>query len=281
MKSLFNSTSLRAVLGSALIAFGTLSNAYAEPESSLSRIERTKTLRVGVINGAVPYYSKSLATGEWSGFGPDFANDLAQELGVKTQYVETTWGNAVMDLQANKIDVMFGMAPTPARRGMVNFSDAIFQNTYTMVCKNGYPEKTWDQFNTADAKISVDIGSSMDNFVTSMLPNASISRLESTSAATMALQSGRVDCQVLVVLLAQPLIKKVPTIGSIQVPTPVLAAPVTIGMQKEDDMALTQAVNKWLKKEQANGDVRKVVLSNMQKLAGVEPESFPASVKFE
>ena len=96
-----------------------------------------------------------------------------------------------------------------------------------------------------------------------------------------ALQSGRVDCQVLVVLLAQPLIKKVPTIGSIQVPTPVLAAPVTIGMQKEDDPALTQAVNKWLKKEQANGDVKKVVLSNMQKLAGVAPESFPASVKFE
>ncbi|UQB79268.1 transporter substrate-binding domain-containing protein [Pseudomonas shirazica] len=91
---------------------------------------------------------------------------------------------------------------------MVNFSNPIFQNTYTMVCKKGYPEKTWEQFNAPDAKISVDVGSSMDNFVTSMLPKASISRLESTSAATMALQSGRVDCQVLVVLLAQPLLKK-------------------------------------------------------------------------
>ncbi|WP_207936701.1 transporter substrate-binding domain-containing protein [Pseudomonas sp. 51_B] len=279
MKLQFQSFS--AMLGAALILFGSASPAFAETETSLARVERTKTLRVGTVNGAIPYFNKNLVTGEWSGFGPDFAKNLADEMGVKVQYVETTWGNAVLDLQANKIDVMFGMAATPARREMVNFSNPIFQNTYTMVCKKGYPEKTWEQFNAPDAKISVDVGSSMDNFVTSMLPKASISRLESTSAATMALQSGRVDCQVLVVLLAQPLLKKVPDIGTIQVPEPVLAAPVTIGMQKETDTGFTNVVNRWLAKEQKSGDVRQVVLANMQKLAGVAPESFPASVKFE
>ncbi|UQB80519.1 hypothetical protein KI429_06480 [Pseudomonas shirazica] len=60
-----------------------------------------------------------------------------------------------------------------------------------------------------------------------------------------------------------------------------LAAPVTIGMQKETDTGFTDVVNRWLAKEQKSGDVRQVVLANMQKLAGVAPESFPASVKFE
>jgi polar amino acid transport system substrate-binding protein len=281
MKSSFNKKTFRAVISAALIASSALASAVANAETSMERVERTKTLRVGVVNGATPYYHKNLATNEWSGFGPDFAQNLAKDLGAEVKYVETTWGNSVLDLQANKIDVMFGMAPTPARRDMVNFSNPIFQNTYTMVCKNGYPEKTWDQFNSPDAKISVDVGSSMDNFATAKLPNASISRLESTSAATMALQSGRVDCQVLVILLAQPLLKKVPNIGTIQVPTPVLAAPVTIGMQKESDPAFTAAINKWVEKEQKSGEIRNIILANMQKLAGVDPASFPASVKFE
>jgi len=265
-----------------LVALGLSTGlAHADSESTMDRVERTKVLRVGVINGAIPYFNKDLASGEWSGFGPDFSRDLAKDLGVKLEFVETTWGNSVMDLQANKIDAMFALAPTPARRNMVGFSDALFNNTYTLVCKTGYPDKTWDQLNTPETKISVDLGSSMDNFATEKLPHATISRLDSTSAATMALQAGRADCQVLTVLLAQPLLKKMPDIGSLYVPTPVLAAPVTVGIQIEQDPRFMTAINTWLAKEKNSGEVRRIIIGNMQKLAGIDPASFPASVKFE
>jgi polar amino acid transport system substrate-binding protein len=254
--------------------------AQALEETGLQRVERTHTLRLGVINGAIPYFNKNLASGEWVGFGPDFGKSLAESLGAKVEYVETTWGNAVLDLQANKIDAMFGMAPTPARRDMVNFADTLFNNTYTTVCKKGYPRKTWEQFNSPDAKISVDVGSSHDNFATAQLPKASMSRLESSGAATMALQSGRVDCQILVILLAQPLLAKRPDIGEVQIPEPVYSAPVSIGLQKEADQGLTNAVNTWLAKEKQSGQIKQVILDNMQKLAGVKPEAFPDNVKF-
>ena len=167
------------------------------------RIERTKVLRIGVISGATPYFHKDLVRNEWQGFGPDFAQSLAAKLGAKVERVETSWGNAVMDLQANKIDVMFGMGPTPARREMIDFSDMLFNNTLTVVCKKGYPEvKTWEQLNDPKVKIVVDVGSNQDQFATKTLPKASISRLESSGAATMAIQTGRADCQVLMVLLA-------------------------------------------------------------------------------
>jgi polar amino acid transport system substrate-binding protein len=265
-----------------LSAYGVMGSApaLAEQESALARVERTKVLRIGAVAGAIPYFSKDLASGKWSGFGPDFAESLAGSLGAKVQIVETTWGNAVLDLQSNKIDVMFGMAATPARREMANFSDPLFNNTYTTVCKKGYPDKTWAELNSPDVKISVDVGSSHDNFATSKLPNANLQRLESSGAATMALQTGRVDCQILVVLLAQPLLQKVPTLGEIHVPTPVLSAPVTIGMQKEDDTGLRNAVNSWLKTIQDKGQVKQVILDNMEKLANVKPEAFPKSVEF-
>jgi polar amino acid transport system substrate-binding protein len=251
-----------------------------DAESTMARVQRTKVLRVGAVAGAVPYFNKDLASGKWEGFGPDFADGLAQKLGAKVEYVETTWGNAVLDLQSNKIDAMFGMAPTPARKEVVNFSDTLFDNTYTVVCKKGYPQKTWEQLNTPDTKIVVDVGSSHDQLATRILPKAEVTRLENSGAATMALQAGRSDCQILVILLAQPLLAKRASIGTMYIPQPVYTAPVSIGLRKEADPAFQKAVNAWLADVRAKGEVRGVILKNMEKLAGVPASAFPPEIKF-
>ncbi|MGJ7491596.1 transporter substrate-binding domain-containing protein [Variovorax sp. ZT4R33] len=251
-----------------------------EAENSLARVQRTKVLRVGAVAGAIPYFAKDISTGKWEGFGPDFAESLAQKLGAKVEYVETTWGNAVLDLQSNKIDAMFGMAPTPARKEVVGFSDTLFDNTYTVVCKKGIPLKTWDQLNAPDMKIVVDVGSSHDQLATRVLPKADVSRLENSGAATMSLQAGRSDCQVLVILLAQPLLAKRASIGTMYIPEPVYTAPVSIGLRKESDTGMQKAVNAWLAEVRAKGEVRGVILKNMEKLAGVPASAFPPEIKF-
>jgi polar amino acid transport system substrate-binding protein len=268
-----------AMLLAGTLAFG-LSQAQDTAESALARIQRTKVLRVGVIAGAIPYFNKDLVSGQWEGFGPDFAESLAKKLGAKVESVETTWGNSVLDVQTNKIDVMFGMAPTPARLLVVNFSDTLFENTYTAVCKKGYAAKTWEQLDTPETKIVVDVGSSHDQLATKILPKAEVTRLENSGAATMSLQAGRSDCQILVILLAEPLLAKRPGMGTMIIPTPVYTAPVSIGLRKEADTGLQKAVNAWLAEERSKGEVKRVILQNMQKLAGVPPEAFPPEIKF-
>jgi polar amino acid transport system substrate-binding protein len=261
------------------LAFGAV-QAQDATESAMARITRTKTLRIGAIAGAIPYFSKDIVSGKWEGFGPDFAEDLAKKLGAKVEYVETTWGNSVLDVQTNKIDLMFGMAPTPQRKEVVNFSDTLFENTYTAVCKKGYPQKTWEQLNTPDTKIVVDVGSSHDQLATKILPKAEVVRLENSGAATMSLQTGHADCQILVILLAEPLLAKRPTLGTMFIPQPVYTAPVSIGLRKESDTGLQKAVNGWLAEVRGKDRVRGIILANMQKLAGVPPEAFPPEIKF-
>ncbi|WP_436045653.1 transporter substrate-binding domain-containing protein [Variovorax paradoxus] len=246
----------------------------------MTRVQRTKVLRVGAIAGAIPYFSKDLVSGKWEGFGPDFSESLAKKFGAKVEYVETTWGNAVLDLQSNKIDAMFGMAPTPARKEVVNFSDTLFDNTYTAVCKKGFPTKTWEQLNAPENKIVVDVGSSHDQLATRILPKADVQRLENSGSATLALQAGRADCQILVILLAQPLLAKRANVGVMQIPTPIYTAPVSIGLRKEADPAMQAAVNAWLGEVRAKGEVRSVILKNMEKLAGVPASAFPSEIKF-
>jgi len=252
----------------------------AAGETSLARVKRTGVLRTGFIAGASPYFVKSVATGEWQGFCVDFAKQLAQSLGVKLQVVETTWGNSVLDLQSNKIDCMFGLAPTEQRMRTVGFTEPLFRNTFTLLARKGFDPKSWDDVNKPGVKLSVDVGSNQDTFATDNLKKASIRRFETSGDATLALQTGQVDAQVLVVLLATNVLAKAPTIGHLVIPQPASGAPTSIGVQKETDPGLTNVINAWLAKAHASGDIRKTILANMQKLANIAPASFPKEVSF-
>src|SRR5450830_794100 len=265
-----------------LAVAGYLPGAFAQSapagESTFARIKRTKVLRIGGVRGQAPYYNKDLASGEWVGFMVDFAKSLAASLNVKLEVLETTWGNSVLDLQTRKIDVFFGLNPTPARRETVGFSEPLFNNAFTIVSKKGFTPKTWEELNKPEVKIGVDIGSSHDSMITRVCPKATIVRLEKADDATLALQTGRVDVQVLVWLLALNVLKKNPSLGTMIVPMPLEATSTNIGVPKEDDKAWLEYVNKWIVQERAAGKIKSTVLENLQKLSGVRPEDVPPQI---
>ena len=266
------------------IAVGSLAAAgpvfSQEPESTAARIKRTGKLRMGAINGASPYFTKDLASGEWKGFMVDLGRDLAKYLKVDVEWVETTWGNAVLDVQTNKIDCQLGMAPSPARREVVDFSAPIFQNYNTVVAKKGFNFERWEQLNSPSVKVAVDVGSSHDQLVTRILPKATVLPFETSAAATMALQAGHVECQVMVILLSTALLTKLPNVGHIVFPSPDETNPTNVGIRKQSDQTFTKSVNAWLEEARASGKVKNTIISNMQTLVGVPPTAFPSQVHF-
>jgi polar amino acid transport system substrate-binding protein len=260
-----------------------LPRAYAQADSTeatWARIQRTKTLRIGAVAGAAPYYQKDLASGEWQGFMIDFAKGLAESLKVTLDIHETTWGNAVLDLQANKLDVFFGLNPTPARALVVDFSDPLFNNAFVLLARKDYSPATWAELNDPKVKIAVDIGSSHDQMISKTCPNATITRLEKSADATLAVQAGRADAQVLVTVLALTVVSKNPAVGHVVLPSPVQATTTNLGFRKEADRTWVEYVNKWIAQTRAGGKVKDVVLANLQKLSGVKPEQIPAGTTF-
>ena len=142
------------------------------------RIASTKTLRIAAVAGGAPNYHKDLATGQWSGIMIDLANNLATKLGARLVISETTWGNAVLDLQSNKIDIFFGLNPTPQREKVIAFSEPLYNNAYSLITKKGFSPKTWEEMDTPEVTIAVDVGSSYDNLVTAMYSKAKILRFD-------------------------------------------------------------------------------------------------------
>ena len=105
-------------------------SAQATPDNTLDRIRANKVLRIAVLPGELPYFNKDLATGNWSGFSIEMANDIAKLLDVKLEYTESTYGNSILDLQSNKIDLGFALNPTPQRALVVDFCGTVFHHPF-------------------------------------------------------------------------------------------------------------------------------------------------------
>ncbi len=262
-----------------LAAASSTARAAAETakESSFERIRRTKKLRTAVIAGGAPYYHKDLTTGQWRGFYIDMVKALATEMDAEPEYIESTWGNTVLDLQSDKIDLFFGLNPTPKRALVIDFSVPVFNNAFTMLTKKGFGPKTWDAMNTPDVKIAVDAGSSHDAVVTRLCPKATISRLKTADDATAALQSGRVDAQCLILMLSLTVRTKNPSIGDLLVPTPVFATTSNVGFRREEDKTLRDFVNTWIDFNKGLGFIRNAIITNME-LVGVKESDMPAGI---
>lgn len=266
-----------AVLGA--ISAPTLAQDKADM-STWDRIASTKTLRIAAVAGGAPNYNKDLATGAWSGIMIDLANDLAKKLGVKLVIAETTWGNAVLDLQSNKIDIFFGLNPTPQRMKVISFSEPLYKNAYSLIAKKGFTPRTWEEMDTPEVTIAVDVGSSYDNLVTAMYKKAKILRFEKSADATLAVQTGRADVQPLVVTLSAGIVKKNPGIGHVVVPEPVKGTSTNAGLRMEADPRWKNYVDAWIADLRKSDAINAIVLGNLDRLMSIKREEIPAIVSF-
>ena len=72
----------------------------APADSTMDRMKSTKILRIAALPGEAPYFNKDLATGAWSGMCIDMAKDIAGNFDGTVEYIESTYGNSVLDLQS-------------------------------------------------------------------------------------------------------------------------------------------------------------------------------------
>src|SRR5438128_12613923 len=89
--------------------------AQSTPDNTLDRVRANKVLRIAVLPGELPYFNKDLASGNWSGFSIEMANDIAKLLDVKLEYTYSTYGNSILDLQSHKIDLDLALNPSQQR----------------------------------------------------------------------------------------------------------------------------------------------------------------------
>ena len=253
-------------------------SAQTTADNTLDRIRANKVLRIAVLPGELPYFNKDLATGTWSGFSIEMANDIAKLLDVNLEYTESTYGNSILDLQANKIDLGFALNPTPQRALVVDFTNLVFPHPFGAMLKKGLEAKTWTDINKPEVRIAVDVGSANEAVARRFAPNATIKSLKSRDEVMLEMASGRVDCVVNALVLGLTAIAKNPNLGTYKI---LLSPSVTVAsgcaVRREPDKRWRDFLSVWIDYNRGVGQMREWFVKGLA-LSGVKPEDIPVDL---
>jgi polar amino acid transport system substrate-binding protein len=272
-----------ALAGATVAATASLTAANADTNpavSTLDRIRRAGVLRIAVIVGQEPYFHKDLASGQWSGACMDMANDIAAKLGAKVETVESTWGNQILDLQGDKIDLGFAMNPTPERALVIDFSTPILVHSFTVITRKGFAKpQTWAEIDKPEVRIAVDIGSTHETIARRYCPKATILGFKNRDEAILAVATGRADCNVSMAVLSVSTLKKNPNLGDLAVPRPLLTLSTNMGIRPETDRRYKDFLSAWAEYNRSLGQIREWMLKGFASV-GLSPDDIPGEVQF-
>jgi polar amino acid transport system substrate-binding protein len=279
-----NQLGRRALAGAAALlpASALISSAQAQgtAESTFDRVRRTKTLRIAALPGELPYFKKDITTGEWSGAAISMAKDIAKVFDAQLAYVESTYGNSVLDLQSNKVDLAFALNPTPQRALAIGFAHPMIIHPFGCLAKQGFTPKTWSDLNKPDIKVAFDIGSVHEVAARRFAPKSQLIGFANRDQVVLALQSGRADAIIQAALIGLTTVGRNPSLGPYHLlSNPTVALPSNLAVQHEADTRFVEVINAWLDFNRGIGQIREWILDGLE-LNGVPRDAVPAELSF-
>ena len=182
---------LSATAGCSSTGAQTSSGGSGASNSHLTRILKSKTIKIAVQSEAAPWGVQQ-SDGHYEGFDIDIANALGKALGAKVEFTAATNESRIPLLQADKVDVVIAsFTATNARAQQVSFTVPYAAGgTLIAVPANS------SIHSYADLKgktVSASRGSIGEAILTSHFPDASPSLFNSFADSVQALKSGKVD----------------------------------------------------------------------------------------
>lgn len=201
-----------------------------------------------------PYLQKDPKTGKWTGYDADLAEIYAGRLGVKVEWVDSSWGNMIPALLAKKCDVAWGgWFYRPERAEVADYTKGVHNTGLAVVVRQGETRfKSYEDLNKPGIVFSelADIGEieARKNF-----PKATVKVLQTDNTNQQALEvaAGRADANLTEVLLAYELIEK--KAGIQLLPGPIINQSDLGLLVRKDSKDLLESLNKFIDDMEANG----------------------------
>ncbi|MCW5691820.1 MAG: transporter substrate-binding domain-containing protein [Pseudolabrys sp.] len=169
---------LRIVAYAAVIAGVACVPAFAQSAPSrLDTIVSKGTLRVGMTGDYRPFTFLNKESSRFEGFDVDMAEALGKALGVKVEFVHTSWPTLMKDFEADKFDIATGgVSITLDRQKKGYFSTPIMREGKTPIARCGDVEKfqTIADIDKPDVHVIVNPGGTNERFARAHLKSAQI-----------------------------------------------------------------------------------------------------------
>lgn len=214
-----------------------------------------------------PYIMKDPTTGNWVGYDAELAQMYATRLGVKLEWVDSSWGNMIPALLAQKCDISWGVwFHTDERAKIVGYTVGVHNTGLLVVVRTNETRfNSYADLNKAGVTFSqlADIGEieAKKNF-----PNATIKVIQSdnTNAQSLEVVAGRADANLTDALLAYDLVKKKAGVKIVQ--GPIIKKSDLAFLVRKENKDLLQSFNSFIADLQGKG-----TLTAMGQKYGIPP----------
>ena len=157
MKKLISLLLAVVLIGCTFAACG--SNDATNSDSDLEYIKNKGTLVVGITEYAPMNYKEEGST-EWTGFDTEYAQKVAEKLGVTAEFVVIDWDNKYTELDAKSIDCIWnGMTITDEGKLNASITDPYVHNAQVVVMAKDKLAQYPDAASMKDLKFAVENGS--------------------------------------------------------------------------------------------------------------------------
>ena len=254
-----------------------------EPASSeankLEEIMDQGVLKVGTTGDYQPMSYLDPDTGEYVGFENELTKDLAGEMGVEIQYVETSWPTLMEDTLAGKFDLAIcGITVNDARKEKALMSNGYIVNGKTILCRAEDADKytSLEAINRPEVRVMVNPGGLNEQFARENLPDVTLIIHDVNQEIPGLVASGEADIMITEIMEAGYYVGQDSRLAAPLVQEPFTHGEIGVLMPKGSEDLLNY-VNDFLRKEKESGRIDELADEYFYKYLEPDEELAPAA----
>ena len=254
-----------------------------EPASSeankLEKIMDQGVLKVGTTGDYQPMSYLDPDTGEYVGFENELTKDLAGEMGVEIQYVETSWPTLMEDTLAGKFDLAIcGITVNDARKEKALMSNGYIVNGKTILCRAEDADKytSLEAINRPEVRVMVNPGGLNEQFARENLPDVTLIIHDVNQEIPGLVASGEADIMITEIMEAGYYVGQDSRLAAPLVQEPFTHGEIGVLMPKGSEDLLNY-VNEFLGKEKESGRIDELADEYFYRYLEPDEELAPAA----
>ena len=253
MKKLFASILAAVLVMSSFSGCGAKQEAAGD--SDLAYIQGKGTMIVGITEYEPMDYKDE--NGEWIGFDADLANKVAEDLGVKAEFlVLADWGKKFYELDTKNVDVIWnGMTITEEAKLNTNVTVPYAMNAQVVVMKADKAADYADADSLKGLTFAVESGSAGESTLMDM-GFEDLVAVQDQPAAIMEVAAGTADACVIDITMAKAMTGEGTSYADLAIAQNLTEEQYGIGFRKGSDV--TEKVNELIAKYKEDGTLQKL-----------------------
>ena len=248
----------------------------------LETILERGVLRVGTAGDYQPMSYLDPETGRYVGFDAELAEDLAAELGVELEYVETSWPTLMEDTLAGKFDLAIcGITVTEARQEQALMSVGYFGNGKTVLCRAEDAERytSLEAINRPEVRVMENPGGLNEKFARENLPDATLIIHDVNQEIPGRIAAGEADVMITEIMEAGFYVGQDSRLAAPLIHEPFTRGQLGVLMPKGSD-DLLERVNAFLEREMESGRIDELAKEYIYRYTDTETQEENAESDF-